>query len=79
MAAVAKHKECSVSNIAAVLLMHGLKLLNNGGVELDKYKAPSHAPRFETVLEIPDDELAFLRTPEFLNKFRSEDEQSDPG
>ena len=67
VAAVARYKGCSASNVAAVLLMHGLKLLDDGDIDINAYKTLSRVPRFEIALEISDEELMLLRA-RFLNK-----------
>jgi len=49
--ALAKAEGVPVSQLAALLLLHGLNALENGRISLEKI--PSDSPRFRYVLQLP--------------------------
>jgi hypothetical protein len=53
----AEGEACSASSLAAWLLMDGLRRLRSR--EIDPPKLPSGSPRFEWLVDVPEDEPAF--------------------
>ena len=54
IAEIAKNHECPASQIAHLLLLHGLKELEAGNVEIESRKYPSKSPLFEWNLRIDE-------------------------
>jgi hypothetical protein len=56
IAEIANQHQVPISQVAALLLSHGLNALDSGELNLDDYKdtQPSSSPRYETNLILPD-------------------------
>ena len=56
IAEIAEEHQVPISQVAALLLSHGLKAIDNGDLDLEKYKdsKPSPSPRYQTNLVVPD-------------------------
>ena len=52
--ALAERNRIPASQVAAFLLLHGLKRLEQGEIEFGPYKAPSTSPRYDWNLELPE-------------------------
>lgn len=52
--ALAERHECPASQMAAVLLLHGLAAMRQGDILLDDYKRPSSSPRYTWNLVIQE-------------------------
>lgn len=54
IAALGKEHQCPASQIAHLLLLHGLKELEAGNIEIESRKYPSKSPLFEWNLRIDE-------------------------